>query len=453
MNTSVSFPLALAAGALVLSPAAAQDRIWLRQFGTQYTDRATSLAADGQGGIFAYGTTGIDPWLARYDAAGNRLWLLPCPPGIITADGAGGIYLATWGGNTPYLLRFSDTGALMSATVLALFQWHRIYTALSDGEGGIILGGAYYYWDHPFAATDDAWMARFNSSGARLWHKNRGGPYNDDATLALAPDGMGGFLAAGYDGPYDPTPVNGWVARYNLDGTARWGRTIVTTSADYATAVAADRTGGAYAAGSTGGSVGGISFGGRDAWLIRYDAIGNRLWDRQIGTSGQDEAVALAPDGAGGVYIAGITTGNLAAPSAGGTDIWLARYDGTGLQLWVRQFGSPDADHVHDMAPGPGGGIYLAGQTGGSLGGPLSGAADAWVARFGCYANCDGSATPPVLNVEDFTCFINQFAAAQALPYQQQLDHYANCDQSTTPPVLNVEDFSCFINRFAAGCP
>jgi hypothetical protein len=69
-----------------------------------------------------------------------------------------------------------------------------------------------------------------------------------------------------------------------------------------------------------------------------------------------------------------------------------------------------------------------------------------------CYANCDGSTTPPILNVEDFTCFINEFAAASQLPHAQQLAHYANCDQSTTPPVLNVEDFTCFINQFAQGC-
>jgi hypothetical protein len=61
-----------------------------------------------------------------------------------------------------------------------------------------------------------------------------------------------------------------------------------------------------------------------------------------------------------------------------------------------------------------------------------------------CYANCDNSTTPPILNVLDFSCFINKFAAA---------DTYANCDNSTTPPVLNVLDFACFINAFAAGCP
>jgi hypothetical protein len=70
-----------------------------------------------------------------------------------------------------------------------------------------------------------------------------------------------------------------------------------------------------------------------------------------------------------------------------------------------------------------------------------------------CYGNCDGSTTAPILNVEDFTCFINKFAEAQLLTHQQQLTHYANCDASTTAPVLNVEDFTCFINRFASGCP
>ncbi len=36
--------------------------------------------------------------------------------------------------------------------------------------------------------------------------------------------------------------------------------------------------------------------------------------------------------------------------------------------------------------------------------------------------------------------------------YELQSTCYANCDGSTTPPVLNVLDFTCFLNRFAAGC-
>jgi hypothetical protein len=61
-----------------------------------------------------------------------------------------------------------------------------------------------------------------------------------------------------------------------------------------------------------------------------------------------------------------------------------------------------------------------------------------------CYANCDFSTTPPILNVADFSCFLTKFAAG---------DPDANCDFSTSPPILNVADFSCFLTAFAAGCP
>jgi hypothetical protein len=70
-----------------------------------------------------------------------------------------------------------------------------------------------------------------------------------------------------------------------------------------------------------------------------------------------------------------------------------------------------------------------------------------------CYVNCDGSTVEPILNVDDFTCFINEYASGQGLPPSQQLTHYANCDGSTIEPILNVDDFTCFINAYAQGCP
>ena len=63
---------------------------------------------------------------------------------------------------------------------------------------------------------------------------------------------------------------------------------------------------------------------------------------------------------------------------------------------------------------------------------------------LGCYANCDSSTAAPVLNVNDFVCFLNRFSAG---------DPYANCDGSTAAPTLNVNDFTCFLNKFAVGCP
>jgi hypothetical protein len=70
-----------------------------------------------------------------------------------------------------------------------------------------------------------------------------------------------------------------------------------------------------------------------------------------------------------------------------------------------------------------------------------------------CYANCDQSLTAPILNIDDFSCYLTAYANAQALPQAEQLNHYANCDGSTAEPALNIDDFVCFMNRFAMGCP
>jgi hypothetical protein len=74
----------------------------------------------------------------------------------------------------------------------------------------------------------------------------------------------------------------------------------------------------------------------------------------------------------------------------------------------------------------------------------LAGAEFVESAPSGCYPNCDESTTAPVLNVQDFTCFLQRYAAG---------DSYANCDNSTVAPVLNVQDFTCFLQSYAAGCP
>jgi hypothetical protein len=61
-----------------------------------------------------------------------------------------------------------------------------------------------------------------------------------------------------------------------------------------------------------------------------------------------------------------------------------------------------------------------------------------------CYPNCDSSTIIPILNVQDFTCFLARFGNG---------DLYANCDGSTTAPVLNFQDFSCYLTKFVTGCP
>ena len=75
---------------------------------------------------------------------------------------------------------------------------------------------------------------------------------------------------------------------------------------------------------------------------------------------------------------------------------------------------------------------------------------EAWVAYLGlakaaCYADCDISTGTGILDIFDFLCFGNRFAAN---------DPYAcDCDTSTGPGVCDIFDFLCFGNAFEAGCP
>ena len=62
-----------------------------------------------------------------------------------------------------------------------------------------------------------------------------------------------------------------------------------------------------------------------------------------------------------------------------------------------------------------------------------------------CYADCDMQAGPGVLDIFDFLCFGNRFAAG---------DPYAcDCDTSTGLGVCDIFDFLCFGNEFNNGCP
>jgi hypothetical protein len=101
--------------------------------------------------------------------------------------------------------------------------------------------------------------------------------------------------------------------------------------------------------------------------------------------------------------------------------------------------------------PSTGAGFGVAGTSGQPDAGQMAGGGYILVGGFWgiafrdpCYPNCDGSTTPPILNVSDFICFLNRYAAG---------DEYANCDGSTVQPFLNVSDFICFQTRYAAGCP
>jgi probable HAF family extracellular repeat protein len=147
------------------------------------------------------------------------------------------------------------------------------------------------------------------------------------------------------------------------------------------------------------------------------------------------EAAGVAPDGS---IIFGFSAGEPAVWSNGGvqgTEEFLESHDifiGGWTELEIRGIAADGRTIAGTGANPP---IFTE-----------EGEPEGWIVTLpvGCYANCDGNATPPMLNVNDFVCFMQKFAAG---------DPYANCDESVAPPMLSVNDFICFLGKFAAGCP
>jgi uncharacterized membrane protein len=157
-----------------------------------------------------------------------------------------------------------------------------------------------------------------------------------------------------------------------------------------------------------------------------------------LGHPGQGEAGEATAVSADGNTVIGHATVGLA-----GAFIWTPESGMRDLRSVLIERGATGLDGVnlitaHSISPD---GTIIVGGAHDASGNPR-----AYIARLnaiGCYTNCDGSTAPPVLNANDFQCFLNLFAIG---------DPRANCDGSTVSPTLNANDFQCFIVHFAAGC-
>jgi hypothetical protein len=156
--------------------------------------------------------------------------------------------------------------------------------------------------------------------------------------------------------------------------------------------------GGRSASGASGNKTSG-NYGLSDLWLVKIDAMGNKLWDKSFGGNDDEgfyySALAATPDGGfllGGDSFSGIS-GNKTSPRYGGyTDSWLVKVDASGNKLWDKSFGgSGDYDVLYAIVSTDDGGALLGGvSTSGISGNKTSanyGAMDLWLVKIDASGN------------------------------------------------------------------
>jgi len=133
-----------------------------------------------------------------------------------------------------------------------------------------------------------------------------------------------------------------------------------------------------------GGLDGNLSFGSTDAFVVKYDPNGNKLWTRQWGSPNRDVAQTVATNAAGAVYVAGQSMGNPDGwVRAGSGDIFLLKYDANGVEQGSLLKGTSRNDEATGMTIDRAGNIYVAGVTSGDLdGNPNPGGIDLFLCKL-----------------------------------------------------------------------
>ncbi len=126
--------------------------------------------------------------------------------------------------------------------------------------------------------------------------------------------------------------------------------------------------------------------GGVDFWLLKTDALGNKIWDRNFGGSSTDTGKCLQETSDGGFLFVGeaFSSDGDVGGTAGSFDCWVIKLDADGNIQWQQLYGGGSADNAEWAEPTPDGGYVIAGTTS-SEDGDISqnqGIADNWVFKI-----------------------------------------------------------------------
>lgn len=324
---------------------------WKRTYGGSYDDGIHSLIVCVDGGYLFTGYTkskdgdvanglhGIaDAWIVRLDAAGNILW----------QKVVGG----------------SDYDVLLDVQQLADSQGSFIaagYTMSADGDITNKIGGNF---------NQDVWMMKLGANGDIQWEKTFGGTDHDVAYALQAT--YNGFVVCAISQSANGQITNNkgqkdiWVYKVDYTGTLVWQYNYGGTGNDFGYAITTAQDGGWFIAGGTTSGDGDFAgnHGTLDAFVLKLDTDGKKLWSKCYGGSALDQVQQICAKNDGSLVLTGTAEskdGDVIG-NYGKSDFWVVGLTATGNIQWQQNFGGSDIDDAFAGSVAAGGNsIVLAG--------------------------------------------------------------------------------------------
>jgi hypothetical protein len=223
-------------------------------------------------------------------------------------------------------------------------------------------------------------VSKYDQAGNLLWTRQFGTGTEEEGR-GVSADHLGNVYISGHTlgslGGANAGKYDAFLRKYDADGNLIWTRQLGTSVTEQCFGASADGLGNVYISGVM-ENIHGVD----DAFVAKYDSAGNLLWNRQFGASGGAVNDGVSADGLGGVYISGWTFDTVGDANLGFRTAFVSKYDASGTRLWTNELGTNNWDESSGVSADGYGNIYISGYTRGNLGGISNGRNDAFVAKF-----------------------------------------------------------------------
>jgi hypothetical protein len=275
-----------------------------------YVGGSTDIASPNIATTGAYQTTivgNMDAFLIKYDSIGTKLWATYYGGGgndsirSCKADANGNVYVC---GMTRSTNNIASTGAYQST-----------------------LGG-----------MSDAFIAKFTTSGSRVWSTYLGGSNNDNAgsidvngnrvfVAGTTKSSSGIAIGTVYQSTFSGS-INGFLTCLDTSGAPQWSTYYGTDSTMAENCVANNNY--VYLCGSTNatttiatsGTYQPANAGNYDGFLVKFNVNGVRQWGTYYGGLANESALGCSIGGSGNLYICGTTKSNTGISAANAYNLY-----------------------------------------------------------------------------------------------------------------------------------
>ena len=281
---------------------------------------------------------GSNAYIAKYDIDGVFLWAKNIP--INTSYGNNSITIDA------------------SANIFITGYFNGLSVDFDPGPGTATLTSASF--------SNDIYIAKFDSDGNYLWAKAIGSIADDRGNEILINNSGEIILTGNFNNAVDFDPGPGtatltsvwsqdiYFATYDATGNFIWAKGVGGLGIEDVRDIAVDKYNNIFITGNFAGTADFdpgagynalTSAGLGDIFLAKYDASGNYLWAKQMGSTGIDCGTAISIDTSGSVLITGTFNntvdfdpgpGTVNLTGALGASSFIERFDTDGNFLWVK---------------------------------------------------------------------------------------------------------------------